>query len=58
MIRDITIGQYYAQDSSIHKLDSRTKLMGVLIYIVALFLVKNPWWYLLLFVVIDRKSVV
>lgn len=52
MIRDITIGQYYAQDSSIHKLDSRTKLMGVLIYIVALFLVKNPWWYLLLFVVI------
>ena len=30
MIRDITIGQYYAQDSSIHKLDSRTKLMGVL----------------------------
>lgn len=52
MIRDITIGQYYAQDSPIHKLDSRTKLMGVLIYIVALFLVKNPWWYLLLFTVI------
>lgn len=52
MIRDITIGQYYAQESSVHKLDSRTKLMGVLIYIVALFLVKNPWWYLLLFAVI------
>lgn len=52
MIRDITIGQYYAQESSIHSLDSRTKLMGVLVYIAALFLVKNPWWYLLLFAVI------
>lgn len=52
MIRDITIGQYYAQDSSVHSLDSRTKLMGVLVYIVALFLVKNPWWYLLPFAVI------
>lgn len=52
MIRDITIGQYYAQDSAVHSLDPRTKLMGVLVYIVALFLVKNPWWYLLLFVVI------
>lgn len=52
MIRDITIGQYYGQDSSIHSLDSRTKLMGVFVYIAALFLVKNPWWYFLLFAVI------
>ncbi len=52
MIRDITIGQYYGQDSSIHSLDSRTKLMGVSVYIAALFLVKNSWWYLLLFAVI------
>lgn len=47
MFRDITIGQYYSQTSPIHGLDSRTKLMGVLVYIVALFLIKNPWWYLL-----------
>lgn len=26
MIRDITIGQYYAADSIIHKLDPRVKL--------------------------------
>ncbi len=47
MIRDITIGQYYAGDSLIHQLDPRTKMMGVLVYIIVLFLVKNPWWYLL-----------
>lgn len=46
MIRDITIGQYYAKESPIHSLDPRTKLMGVLVYIVVLFLVKNPVWYL------------
>ncbi|MDO4312432.1 MAG: energy-coupling factor transporter transmembrane component T [Eubacteriales bacterium] len=45
MIRDITIGQYYAEDSVIHTLDPRTKLMGVLIYVVALFLVKNSYVY-------------
>lgn len=47
MIRDITIGRYYDSESVIHRMDPRTKLMGTLIYIIALFLVKNPLWYLL-----------
>ena len=46
MFRDITIGQYYAVDSPVHKLDPRVKLMGTLLYCVLLFLVKNPIWYL------------
>lgn len=46
-MRDITIGQYYPVDSMIHALDPRTKLMSVFLYIVALFLVKHPVWYLL-----------
>ena len=46
MIRDITIGQYYDLESAIHRLDPRTKLMGTLVYIIVLFLVKNPWYYL------------
>ena len=45
-MRDITIGQYYPEGSVIHRLDPRTKLMGTLVYIVVLFLVKNPLWYL------------
>lgn len=52
MIRDITIGQYYAQDSVIHRLDPRTKMAGILIYILILFLVKNPSWYMGCLVVI------
>ncbi len=46
MLREITIGQYYDTDSVIHRLDPRTKLMAVLVYIVVLFLIKNPLWYL------------
>ncbi len=45
-MRDITIGQYYPADSLVHSLDPRTKLMAVLLYIVGLFLVKNPLWYI------------
>ena len=36
MIRDITIGQYYASDSVIHRLD--VKIMVTLVYIISLFL--------------------
>ena len=38
MIRDITIGRYYDSESVIHRMDPRTKLMGVLVYIFSLFL--------------------
>lgn len=37
MIRDITIGQYYPAESVIHRLDSRVKLSGTLLYIISLF---------------------
>lgn len=46
-MRDITIGQYYPVESIIHSLDPRTKLMSVFLYIVALFLVREPLWYTL-----------
>ncbi len=37
MIRDITIGQYYAADSPIHRLDARVKIVVTLVYMVSLF---------------------
>ena len=42
MLRDITLGQYYPEDSVIHRLDPRTKLFGTMIYIVSLFIC-NSW---------------
>ncbi len=48
MIRDITIGQYYAAESPIHALDPRTKLVALLLYVVLLFMVQNPLWYILI----------
>ncbi|MCR4712360.1 MAG: energy-coupling factor transporter transmembrane protein EcfT [Clostridia bacterium] len=41
MLRDITLGQYYASESPIHKLDPRTKILATLLFIVQLFLVKG-----------------
>lgn len=40
MLKDITLGQYFPGDTVIHRLDPRTKLLMVIIYIVALFLCK------------------
>lgn len=47
MIREMTIGQYYAADSLIHRLDPRTKLFGTMMFIISLFLVEDIWGYLL-----------
>lgn len=43
MIRDITIGQYYPADSPLHRLDPRTKLILVFVYILSLFIGKTLW---------------
>ena len=46
MLRDITIGQYYPENSIIHKLDPRTKLAATAIYIISLFTFKSIVGYL------------
>ena len=38
MLKDITLGQYFPGNSIIHRLDPRTKLIMLVIYIVALFM--------------------
>ena len=41
MLKDITLGQYFPGNSVIHRLDPRTKLIMLVVYIVALFLAKS-----------------
>ncbi len=41
MIRDITIGQYYSAESPIHKMDPRTKILWVVLYMIALFVIDS-----------------
>ena len=41
MLKDITLGQYFPGNSVIHRLDPRTKLIGLVVYIVALFLAQS-----------------
>lgn len=40
-MRDVSFGQYYPQNSFVHKCDPRTKLLFLIVYIVAVFLAKN-----------------
>ena len=48
MIKDITLGQYFPGNSAIHRLDPRTKLLGMIAYIVIVFLVtKTPVFIIL-----------
>ncbi len=42
---NITLGQYFPGDSCIHKLDPRTKILLMLLYIVVVFLVKSMWLF-------------
>lgn len=38
MLKDVTLGRYYPTSSPLHELDPRTKLFGLLVYIVLVFL--------------------
>jgi len=50
MLKDITLGQYFPGNSLIHRLDPRTKLIMLVVYIVALFMATGWVSYLMLFV--------
>ena len=49
MLKDITLGQYFPGNSIIHRLDPRTKLIMLVIYIVALFMASGWITYGLMF---------
>ena len=49
MLKDITLGQYFPGTSIIHRLDPRTKLIMLVVYIVALFMASSWVAYLIMF---------
>ena len=49
MLKDITLGQYFPGNSIIHRLDPRTKLIMLVVYIVALFMASSWLSYALMF---------
>ena len=54
MIKDITLGQYFAGNSVLHRADPRAKLLFALFYIVMLFFAKSAaaFGFVLLFTVL------
>lgn len=50
MLKDVTLGQYFPGTTAVHRLDPRTKLVLVIVYIVALFLAKQIASYALVLV--------
>ena len=51
-LKDITLGQYFPGNSVVHRLDPRTKLICVVLYIVALFLASWFVTYAVMFLVL------
>lgn len=49
MLKDITLGQYFPGKSVVHRLDPRTKLIMLIVYIVALFTADNWLSYAVMF---------
>lgn len=49
MLKDITLGQYFPGNSPVHLLDPRTKLVMLVVYIVALFMAVNWISYSVMF---------
>ena len=43
MLKDITFGQYFPQNSLIHKLDPRIKIIMLIAFIVFIFLANNAF---------------
>ena len=52
MLKDITLGQYFPGDTVVHKLDPRTKLILMVVYITALFMAKGFFAYVFMFFVL------
>ena len=52
MLKDITLGQYFPADTVVHRLDPRTKLLAVILYIVALFNARGVVTYAIMAVVL------
>ena len=51
MLKDITLGQFFPGDTVVHRLDPRTKLILVIVYIAALFTAVDWFSYGLMFAV-------
>ena len=49
MLKDVTMGQYFPGNSPIHRLDPRTKILFLIVYIVALFCAANWASYAVVF---------
>lgn len=47
MLKDVTLGQYFPGNTPVHRLDPRTKLVLVIVYIIALFTAKDICSYAL-----------
>ena len=47
MLKNITLGQYMPGNTPVHRLDPRTKIILTILYIVIIFCVTSPVWYVI-----------
>ncbi len=47
MLKNINIGRYIPTNSIIHRLDSRVKILSTMVFIVAVFVISDLYWFIL-----------
>ena len=52
MLKDITLGQYFPGNTVVHRLDPRSKLLFMIMYITSLFLAKGYPTYIFMFAIL------
>ena len=59
MIKNITLGQYFPGNTIVHRLDPRMKIIIALLFLIAVFVVRDWWGFLalgVLFIVITMMA--
>ena len=58
MLKDITLGQFFPGNTIVHRLDPRTKILAVVLYIVALFSANSVLTYAIVMVALTVSILV
>ena len=58
MLKDITLGQFFPGNTIVHRLDPRTKILAVVLYIVALFSADSVLTYAIVMVALTVSILV
>lgn len=58
MLKDITIGQYFPGESSVHQLDPRIKIILTMLFVILIFMIQSYWGYMIVFAYLVLTTII